>query len=540
MAWKNPIDTQLFTMFKPEHPLVAHGHLDSHPWWQRQTEIVDMYHSPFAIDDPHAHEQNRFPDVEDAGWDMGLVSPPSPSRRGMDTLQEFEDIDMDDPPTLSPPSPSRRSLALLPDTDTDWQLHFSDTDTDMDDCPQLSPPSPIHCKAPLPALDCDFDTHPLFIEDATTPTHTATTSPTLYTHSGPPSPSPLACADRLHAEHMALMSLRDRTIHAERTSRARNVALRGRERELGRAVAALRDAHVQTQGGPPVPDPILELLGTYPVKTSGDRPLDGTTTRSLPTPTEALHAYRTLATTVMLERIEEKRRRKRDKECLKELRIILGVGVHALLYFAGDTEAYKLLDARFPFRREDLDHMAALDPPPIPSSVQASSLGLGRQPPQLLISPSVVLHPPESEPFQAPLTEHELSHQSPHMPTSDPIPALTFTSESSPDSHVGLGLGLGLGLEFSPASPTLSTSPTTCTSSCMSPHMALAERTLAMRKLVARMTMRRRDLGMRSLVEAGNMSMSGADGAGGVGEWDGTQKRKTGQSALGRKVISAD
>ncbi|KAF8577028.1 hypothetical protein K439DRAFT_1640043 [Ramaria rubella] len=361
------------------------------------------------IDDSYQVYGTVCMDVDD-GY---AVPPPSPSRRALSLFAEsistgvngrehmypeYSNNNMDDQPELSPPSPSRRSLSLLPETD--WQ-------PGVDDCPQLSPPSPIHNSTSLPPIDCEFGTHPLFVED-------------LLPYAHPPTPHGLShLALRLHCEHITLLSLRDRTIHAERTSRARNVDLRGRERELGRAVAALRDEH------PPSSLATLALL-----------PPDS------PSQSDALHTYRTLATRVMLERTEEKRRRKKDKERIKELRVILGPGVSALL--------------------ADVD---------------------------------------------------------------DDI--LTGATTDLGNRHSALGIelpdvGLGLGLKLDPESPVSS-----------SFAAELAERSRAMHRLVARMTMRRRDLGMRSLIEAGNMSADGGEGGESV-------QRQRGGSPLAREVVSAE
>ena len=528
MAWENTIrhPTSLFSMFKPERPLidippsshhtgaVVHGHIDPlrtpedipvrhphHPPWDASL-IDDMYHfTPFPIDEEHVHEQHRFPDVEDVGWDLGLVSPPSPSRRTMEMLPEvdnvqdsYDNMGMEDPPTVSPPSPSPRSLALLPDTD--WQPDV------MDDCPQLSPPSPIHCNSALPPLDPEFDTHSLFIEDS----HTVASSPPVYSHGFP---SPLA--ERLHTEHQALMSLRDGTIHAERTSRARNVALRGRERELGRAVAALRDAHTHTASDATITtfhDNLAIGLLSECSSTSGSPD-------HFPTPTAALHAYRTLATTVMLERTEEKRRRKKDKERLKELRVILGVGVHALLYLAGDTEAYgrvKFMDTH------PISCTGDLGPAPASALHATTDLGMGSTA-LTLIPPALMLHSPELQGSGLLLAAQEpevLLHEDPLYVT----PQKTLHSES----------GIGLGLDLSVGSPTQFL------------FTALAERTVAMRRLVARMTMRRRYLGMRSLIEAGNMSSTGGKLLGGdsLKEANITQKQRRVGSALAREMIGPE
>ena len=349
----------VFDMFEPERPMIATPDpLRSPPpsWWSSQLE--DMYE--------HKH---RFPDVEVPGWDMALVSPPSPSRRTMEMLPEMDDDDGMDA-TTPPVSPSRRSLADLPDdTDTDWQ-------SDMDVCPQLSPPSPIQRQSPLPTLESELDTPQtaLFIEEDI---YHPSPSPSLYTHMHTPSP----LADRLRNEYTRLTSLRDRTLHAERTSRARNVALRGRERELGRAVAALRDASA-TAANININTNVNTNANTTTLPDT-DTPLT-----SLPTPSASLHTYRTLATRVMLERTEEKRRRKKDKERVKELRVILGVGVGALMGLTGDgsvgagmgmgmgMEAYdgmKLMDEA---RAED-DAKVPMQTP-IPEAVgTTATMGLG-------------------------------------------------------------------------------------------------------------------------------------------------------------------
>lgn len=458
-------------------PAVRHHH---HPPYWDVSQIDDgLYHFP-SYD-----EQHRFPDVADAGWDLSLVSPPSPARRTMEIPDDDVDT-FDDLPTLSPPSPSRRSLALLPDPA--WQ-----PSPIMDDCPQLSPPSPVHCNSSLPSIDPDFDACALFVEDSDdTP---ALTSPPPLFHAYTAEPSLLA--ERLHEEYHALMSLRDRTIHAERTSRARNAALRGRERELGRAVAALRDAHADTASGSDT-DTLTTLR-------------DGPSATSDPTPTEALHAYRALATTVMLERTEEKRRRKKDKERLKELRVILGVGVHALLYLAGDTEAY---GGKF------ADH----SPLPVGGDLGLAPRGttdLGIGPPALtLLTPALMPRISESQHQHCPVASlHEEDD------------TLYIAPQKTPGSDTGLGLGLGLDLSVGgPLTP--------------SPFAALADRTVAMRKLVARMTMRRRYLGMRSLIEAGNMSGAGGELLGGSGESPGgavvSQKRERTGSMLARVVVGAE
>jgi len=139
---------------------------------------------------------------------------------------------------------------------------------------------------------------------------------------------------------------------------------------------------------------------------------------------EIIRQYHQTATNVMLERIERKRKRKKDKERLKELRVILGVGVDALLKLIADD----ILSAQ----------------------------------------------------KERPTSQHPKTLK--HEPGGD-------------------GVGLGLGLVLEQPKPELMLSE-----ELQDILAQLDERTFAMQCLVAHISMRRRDMGMRSLLEAGNMS----------------------------------
>ena len=638
MAWEEP-SRSLFTMVKPGRPLIAIDRIPAsttHFDPLRTPEDVPQHAPLYAahVDHPyhftpfdHAHDATGFPDVEDADWAMGILSPPSPSRRNSLELESFpgdpyDDMDIDEePPTLSPPSPSRRSMALLPDADRDGSTFGSM------DCPQLSPPSPIHRNTALPSLEPELDTtQGLFIED-----HPQPRSPRLLndTHSlffddplpytGFPSTPPTS---RLQAEYRALLSLRERTVCTEHTSRARTIALRGRERELGRAVAKLRDGYpdfhspAQPSTSASLPNSVSSVVSSDIVAAGTPDPsissnsdafntpqsLSTQTLPSIPMPPSTLQAYHTLATRVMLERTDEKRRRKKDKQRLKELRVVLGVGVEALLGLegAGCTVDVGLNTASCSAEK------TASDAPGLGLEVSSdggvpSDLGIAYSSPGALrVAPRACegMLPPDphvdSNPglglgwvhspapafggldgefascargasdlvlrrglsARMPPDEQNICLDSGVSPAGA-SPALCPVSGSSLESSLdtqpslvgsslGLGLvlpyeqlsnlGLDLGLTVRPAALAdtakehaitdcahnmqdrvfafahLSDTPPSSAASPISAAGGLVERTHAMRRLVARMTMRRRDLGRRSLIEAGNMS--GLEGAG--------------------------
>ncbi|KIJ54632.1 hypothetical protein M422DRAFT_24540 [Sphaerobolus stellatus SS14] len=347
-------------------------------------------------------------------------SPPSPSHRSL-TLPEpvssryprgYNNDRRDLPsiganydlPSQSPPSPSRRALDLIPE---DWI---------MDDCPELSPPSPRQGCLGLPALNDDFNTEPLFDHEYYNETPSLRATPSSSSSLSLQS-SPLTLSARLDKEHRELEDLQIRTEQSERFSRARTMNLRTHERSLARAVAErtsrARETKQSTSEGQSLAGDTA-TPGTLSVSSGNPEALStADLLQSVGSNKEIVRFYRMRATRLMLDRIEEKRRRKKAKERLKELRVILGPGTDALLDLANAADE----------KRRDL------------------------------------------------LDEEEAEREG--------------------------GLGLGLVLEQPKAIDTEKEAAIAA---------ELAERHRAIRRLVAHMTIRRRELERRGLLEAGNLA----------------------------------
>ncbi|KAF8521412.1 hypothetical protein BU17DRAFT_87971 [Hysterangium stoloniferum] len=556
MHWEDSIDhpSSLFAMYKPERPLIhipasrnrssggiaGHRDIDAlrtpvdtparhapHSWYAAQDGTYP-YQITMAPNDPHSRSGYPAMDVSYTirqdlppyafgrmreldivppsprpihlelhrgydNFDMEL-SPPSPSRRSSVDLPSNEFLEgyhygglaydhecqSPSPPSLSPPSPSPRMLSLLPDEE--WQ-----SDSDDVDCPALSPPSPRQGNSISPLMFEELEPQPLLIDDLSSSSSTSTryTSP-VYSEC----PSPLAF--RLYSEHAALIDLRDRTIQEERQSRACNAALRARERQLGRAVAALREAEACKKS-----DGICEADISH-------LELDSSLQELLPLNTiPTLRSYRAAATCAMLQRTKEKSRRKKDKEKLKELGIILGVGVQALLSLAGESEPM-----------EDI----------IPTTVGGLKLADASD---LQVTTDLGIRLPALQTDK--IVEYEPGGL---FASVQPRSSAPQACEKPEPESAGLGLGLGLSLGIpAPAPPPL----------CSWPHAQLQERTRAMRRLTARMKIRRRDISMRSLLEAGNMAEISMDEEEEEDERDGSArnmhvKRAGGGSPLTKEV----
>jgi hypothetical protein len=165
----------------------------------------------------------------------------------------------------------------------------------------------------------------------------------------------------------------------------------------------------------------------------------------------------------MLQRTKEKSKRKKDKEKLKELGVILGVGVEALLKLAREAE---LMEDQLP------------------------SGGLGLNDDAMHVMTGLGIGLSTLEPGKG--IEHEPGGPGDHFPPTFSAPCDTTQAGDKPEPK---SAGLRLSLGFSPGVPA---SP--------SSYAQLRERTRAMRRLAARMKIKRRDISMRSLLEAGNMA----------------------------------